>query len=537
MKSIPIVVGITGHRLLRKSDYPLLKERVRTELSQIKGLCPNSSLVLLDSIASGVDSLCAEVALELGYELVVPLPFEQDEYTKDFEGEDLIVFKELINKASKKFELTSLSENNRDHGYLEAGLYIVKHSHILIALWDGGEPKPNGCATAEVVDFAMRGTDESKIVPTPITTIIHIYAPRASAKEIKNVGETTIYENKQSSMFECLFMTDEFNKESINSDYDNSLVDEDTLKGLDVQLSYYNDLYKKADSLSSFYQKKYLSSLKLISLLSSFLALSYLLYDEMELKIMSLVLICLIITVAVYLPTRPKKGKWHEKYLSYRMLAESLRIQFFTFACDVKRNVADLFSWSTREGNNWTYKALKVIEPVEINNLFKDRRVLETWINEQLDYHKKAYKKNDDSLKRNNTYSDVLLLMTVSLYLIVVMLELMFPVFMNKILLTLNNEFLFINKGTELDVRGMFKILTGIVAASALLLANYYGKLSLDNKEDDHKRYTSLYVEANKVLSNPTDELIWELAREELLINSAWLTYSKENDSNFLDIF
>ena len=142
---VPIVVGVTGHRRLRVEDYPLLKEKVRQELKKIKDKAPDSPLILLDSLALGGDALCAEVALELGYELEVPLPFEESEYRKDFDEENLKIFDEQKAKASKVFELNKITDlKQRDDGYRDAGLYIATHSHIVIALWDGEKGKPGG---------------------------------------------------------------------------------------------------------------------------------------------------------------------------------------------------------------------------------------------------------------------------------------------------------------------------------------------------------------------------------------------------------
>ena len=71
---IPIVVGVTGHRALRTQDLPMLRAVVTAQLKQLIASCPNSSFVMLNSIASGADTLCALVALELGMRLICPLP-------------------------------------------------------------------------------------------------------------------------------------------------------------------------------------------------------------------------------------------------------------------------------------------------------------------------------------------------------------------------------------------------------------------------------------------------------------------------------
>ena len=61
-KTIPIVVGVTGHRAIREQDCPAIREAVRTELEKLRTLCPNSPLVMLSSLAEGADLLCADAA-------------------------------------------------------------------------------------------------------------------------------------------------------------------------------------------------------------------------------------------------------------------------------------------------------------------------------------------------------------------------------------------------------------------------------------------------------------------------------------------
>ena len=71
-------------------------------------------LCFLSPLARGADRLAAEIALDLGYELNVPMPFPQAEYEKDFTGidptkepyapelsadEDLAEFRALLQRA------------------------------------------------------------------------------------------------------------------------------------------------------------------------------------------------------------------------------------------------------------------------------------------------------------------------------------------------------------------------------------------------------------------------------------------------------
>ena len=114
---------------------------------------------MLNSLAAGADTVCAQEALSLGMELVCPLPMEIDEYRKDFAGPEIEVFEHLIEQASDVFiaPATEPFMEGRDFRYREAGLYVALHSHVLLALWDGKPATPEGCGTAEVVSFMLDG--------------------------------------------------------------------------------------------------------------------------------------------------------------------------------------------------------------------------------------------------------------------------------------------------------------------------------------------------------------------------------------------
>ena len=71
---IPIIVGVTGHRKLLPEDIPRLKEEVKAALLEIGAMCKNTPVVMLNAFAEGADTLCAEVAIELGIKIYALLP-------------------------------------------------------------------------------------------------------------------------------------------------------------------------------------------------------------------------------------------------------------------------------------------------------------------------------------------------------------------------------------------------------------------------------------------------------------------------------
>lgn len=213
---LPIVVGVTGHRDLRQSDIPKLQELVTDELHKLIEQYPNSEFILLDSIASGADTLCAEVALALGMKLVCPLPMPADEYRKDFSEPEAIVFDALLQKATNVF-VAPASEPlpdtlSRDFHYRQAGIYAATHSHVLIALWDGTPAKTDGCGTAEAVDFMLKGSYKGRVGFRAVNdgAVLHILTPRQSGAGTFTIL-SRLLKSESGSLHEVLHMTDAFN--------------------------------------------------------------------------------------------------------------------------------------------------------------------------------------------------------------------------------------------------------------------------------------------------------------------------------------
>ena len=127
--TIPIVVGVTGHRDFRIEDRDKLSSAVEKTLLALRQKCPHSEIVMLNSLAAGADQLCAEVALRLSIPLIAVLPRAQELYEEDFSGQALTRFRTLSSAAEQCFvapetERAPLSPD-RDFAYRQAGIYEI----------------------------------------------------------------------------------------------------------------------------------------------------------------------------------------------------------------------------------------------------------------------------------------------------------------------------------------------------------------------------------------------------------------------------
>jgi hypothetical protein len=119
---------------------------------------PDAPLVsVIGSLAEGADRVGAVAALDLGLDLQTVLPFPRDKFEADFATPDSRrEFRDLLARASAVFEIDDdIDDPARISGYVVAGEQILASSDLLLAIWDGEPAKGRG-GTADVVFTAER---------------------------------------------------------------------------------------------------------------------------------------------------------------------------------------------------------------------------------------------------------------------------------------------------------------------------------------------------------------------------------------------
>ena len=162
-------VGVTGHRkeALPAATCADLKERIRSALTMLvdgavairaqeapfyNGEPPR--LLFISPLADGSDQIAARVAVELGFELHVVLPFAKEVYRRELADDEARAnFDELVGKASCLLELPGEHEQPMD-AYVMTGRATISHCDLLLAVWDGLPPRGRG-GTGEVVELAV----------------------------------------------------------------------------------------------------------------------------------------------------------------------------------------------------------------------------------------------------------------------------------------------------------------------------------------------------------------------------------------------
>jgi hypothetical protein len=149
-----IRIGITGHRFL--SDVEKLRAGIDEVLARIEQNNPGQDWSVISALAEGADRLVLERIWEYKptAKLIVPLPLPVEEYQDGFTGDpSRQEFSHWLNLAVEVIRLQKPSVP--EEGYLAAGLYVLDHCDLLIALWDGRKAQGQG-GTGEIVSLAQR---------------------------------------------------------------------------------------------------------------------------------------------------------------------------------------------------------------------------------------------------------------------------------------------------------------------------------------------------------------------------------------------
>jgi hypothetical protein len=401
---IPITVGVVGHLDVITTDEH--KVQIETLFSDIANSYPNSPIFLFSSIAEGADRYVANIFLDLKknnedfmerFELIVPLPFEVEEYKNDFNDVSDKEFDELLSKAKRSFFVGYDSkEIDRPQQYLKTGKLVADSSLILIALWDGEAGKKGG--TADIVKHKITGDDDTVAESTfeydGTVFVLPSKRARSPYKSQKNINKDAI---SLQNILKDEVLKDALEKiEEINSDSTN-------IRNQDFEISQsylFNkpeDLERPQNSILKWYSIMDILSLKFrkrdtlitvcLFILGLFLILTLESYANIVFDrwILSVALGLLALATLVYFYSRSTQS--HQKYLYNRTLAEALRIQFYWNIAGINKNVSDFILRIHRKEFTWVKHILSAVYGISYNNRSITtetiNNLIENWVKNQ----------------------------------------------------------------------------------------------------------------------------------------------------------
>ena len=580
---IPVVIGVTGHRNIDERDKDELKREVAAALSEIRSACSggsgegNTPVIMLNAFAQGADMLCAEVAFGMGIAVYAVLPCSEEKYIKSFtDAEDAEKLRSYLAKSERVMVAPDLEKNAAwlgsefkmgadDYEYRQAGIYIAEHCHVLLALWDGCPPeKQFGCGTVEVINFALghKFLDGDHLFNPGILNdcaVLWLHARRsggekqpvrrrwlagalAGEKGAAEFGNYFVCDDMPAYMAEIIAKTVRYNGESCAEAVGGGRL-WDRPEELDDYRKNIGYHYSKADAVSFGGNQKYYNRLiLLIAIIGTFVAFSFMLYDDASLTFM--IFPCaLAVAALIWIIVRGNKKGYHSKYIEYRAFSEAFRIQFYMSLClneaPIFSNVCRLYSWTQKVDFAWIYKALQtvaVISDAKVLNI-ETAKIIDIWIGDsgepegQHRYHTKKLSQNRGKEKKYENITLCLNIITIAVYVAIFILEVV-----THILNVFGLDWFWECEIIGIPWRSVGIIVMGTITAASLLFTSYFGKLSFGRKAEDNQKMSMFYASAcsrwEEAKLRPDAEIkkfVKEIAREEIVENGIWYSYVRDN--------
>ena len=341
--AVRLVVGVTSHRDLVAQDVPMLREQVRETLSSLRATFPELALTIVSPLAEGGDQLVAEVGLELGARLVVPVALPIELYRDDFtNGDSLGRFEDLIAKAQVvtlpcPASGVEAAGPARDRQYLMAGLYVANHCHVLCALWDGsdeggvggtahivryylGGPLPGARRAGDNLRQMLSGDDDSLVRHFPVRRDSGTAATPGEPRWLTSSGRVCASAEIPADYVRLFVRMQTFERDR---------QDHVARTQRDWAIDAVERSLQEADAMAVHYQRVMTRALRAIHVLAVLMGVTFLLYSDIGAPDWMLWMFLLFFAFGFMIATSAHQRDWHRKYIDYRALAEGLRVQSF----------------------------------------------------------------------------------------------------------------------------------------------------------------------------------------------------------------
>ena len=351
-----LVVGVTGHRRPCEADVAGLAAQVRAFFLDLRERYPALPLVLLSPLAEGGDRIAAEVAFDLGIRVIAPLPLPLAQYRDDFESADsLAVFERQLARAEPLFlpgctgddvDATGVPGSARDRQYAEAGIFVSRHCHVLLALWDGRSSSALG-GTAHTVQFHLQGEPPgveqrgawlNLLGVVDNSLVWHVPVRRQAAADPTEIatpmsgrwltaGGEVVASDQPPEPFHGMFLC----QAAFNADgrAHAAAIEASAPAAAQPGQCPIRRLFEVADWLASTYQARVGRVLRITYVLAAATGFAFILYAHVHSQDAMIYLYLLLFAIGVGLSVLARRRQWHRKYLDYRALAEGLRVQSY----------------------------------------------------------------------------------------------------------------------------------------------------------------------------------------------------------------
>lgn len=433
----------------------------------------------ISPLAEGADRLAAEVALDHDYSLYVPMPFAREEYARDFgpqagEGSSRAAFDHLVGQAAATLELDGARGDDQDSSYEAAGRHVARNADLLIAIWDGRRAKGRG-GSGDIVRFAIRagvpvwwipiaGTAPYRLLCTAHELRDRTVAPAGDAA-MKALGAllrrallppkappphphgrlgrivhaaASIWGHTREPLSD--YLTESGRPPSMSwslyGRFMNLIAGRATAGSLMLTAkgpieSYWHGLYEPADTLSNAYRDRYRSSYLLIFLFAfaAVVCAAVIPFGRGIATIAMAIELVPLLAIAVLIVLNHVM-RWHERWISYRLLSELCRKQQALAPLgwslpnwQIERLAAtgDLDSYGGLPRDAWVawyFTAMRRAAPLPEGvitkvKLARARDVGESLLKEQIDYHNSRHSRAIAAAHKFGTWGETCFALTI----------------------------------------------------------------------------------------------------------------------------
>jgi hypothetical protein len=539
---LPIVIGVTGHRHLRAADLPKHRERIRELFAYLRRRYPSTPLRIVTALAEGADRLVAEVALEAGYELLVPLPLEPADYERDFPA-SIAEFHSILRRIPPEQVFVLPQDAPSDHEPLTAhelrerryravGIFLAQQSHLLLALWDG-RPTTSNAGTAAVVRLKLEGTSgipEAGLRPLDAEDggpVYHVHTPRAGeAAHATKKPEWIFPQEGDRALFHTLCSRMErFNSERLRRSIAERLPEAAAALLPDIASRSASERnlatsFAVADLYARHYQRLTRLVLRLALLFAALLALTFELYAEVfpwrALPAGYLAAFASLTGLLLWQSRRDVQGR----YLDYRALAEGLRVQFYWRLAGLHDSASSSYLRKQLDELRWIREALRAAAALPPPQTAHPEVALQYWVGGQA-----AYYADRAHSQRKRLH----------------LLERGSQLFLGAGLLATAILVAFWNRLQSLPAwHHWIVVLMGFAPIGAALWETYAERLGLRTQVNQYARFAGIFRRARRFAEqldrNPSRHdrhqaliaLLRELGREALMENGDWVLLHRE---------
>jgi hypothetical protein len=418
----PFIVGLVVHPELEPAQLSPLLAAVVSCLLQIKQRLPDSDVrLMLDTRTDANLAIArATLALDISVDALIVVP--EAGHTAGSEAEP---GKNLLNHPQVRWMEVAAEPAGGAQDIL------IRRASLLLACWDGNSSKaPNdtadqvfrflGVAAGDQAEGGNRIDISSVMDDLEVTARLVLWVPVGHSGHDASAGigqpcylltaGDSVLEVQQSmppTLERRIADLNEYNAEFDRVVADGSLVRGESLLRDDpamMALSNASDLenidrqFAKADSLAGYMQRRSDRLFNTFGITAFAMGLAYLIYDKITESKILLMIYMLILFASLLGFYFVQTKRWFGKYLSYRALAETLRVRFYLAVAGVDRSLhsRDLFELTgiyRFAGFGWISMVLDGIESGAIdsaetseNHALRARVVEHSWIDDQYRY-------------------------------------------------------------------------------------------------------------------------------------------------------